>query len=328
MTIKANDKVLDYDEKTVRKAVVPVFWEKLCSSEKITQADLLSKAGMNKRSFHKKRDVYSSKMTINATLPEICASWLAKDEVLRFRAIVFPIDQAQRKSRDSKRIINRPRKKADVIPLESVRRAILTLLGWNSSGIKTLGFWTVRPHQDNSEVLLSAKRQVLALEDPAWNDQNVSIPNSINKFLMHAIQTTKLQAEMLEDHCLDSFKSPDDQKIGWLLTSCFAFVALIANPYLAKFDGQMIELFKFYQEGKGQEFNEPWLKHFVSCLDAVFSQAERLLLLREGVLRRVTRESIRGFDPAVTAYEDSYPELVRNEQQKFFDGETFGNWSF
>lgn len=321
-----------YEENSLHSSVMPVFWSMLCQSKEITQATLLRTAGINKKSFHRHRSDYVPEGSSEPTLTELCAYWLAKDENLRFRAIAFPIQQTSRKSRGSNKTSSRPRTEKKLPYKESLLRAILTLLGWNSSGVKTLNLWTIKPHQANSELILSAKKQALGLEPPSWCCQKANIPNSIANDLMHLLQTSEIANDLQQECCLNSFKAPDEDKIGWLLTGFFSYIALIANPVLSKYDKELADLFVNRQKNLGWKPAEPWLLKFAWCLNTIFAQSERLLLLREGVLHEtleeVSLDNIRGFDVSTTSFKRLYPEEILNRQQKHMPEENFATWRF
>ncbi|EKD80868.1 MAG: hypothetical protein ACD_39C02121G0002 [uncultured bacterium] len=324
MTIKSGQDKQKIYEESIRKRVQPVFWSMISASTRIIQGDLLAH-GINKKSFHNHRLSIARGTIFGPTLPELCAYWLAKDEILRFRAIVFPIKRTKYQHKCDRRLLTTER----LHPCESIRRGILTLLGWNSAGVKTKTIWSVSPHHDNTLVINSAKEMALGIAAPSWLAEKGDIPRSITKQLLTTLQRTDSKAFFEDGHSLSSFKSSEDRKLGWLLQSCFSYIAFCANPILAKYDKKLIALFEAPEQNTFREQSKSWISEFADCLNIVLAQAERLLLFREGSLRRISEENVKGFDLSNLAYEELYPELLQTQKlEMMMPGENFSDWKF
>lgn len=317
-----------YDEKNFKIVLQNYCWQKLVSGKIITQNDFFDNTILNKKSFLKHRSSYVGGQVAEPLIADLFSYWLALDEVERIIRTAFPIvhtNRSKRFSESTSKYKNRL-KRLDSVE-ECIRRLVLTLLGWNSHGVKTMTLWSI-PHSESNKILLqNTKDFILGLSFPRWLKNVRMTPLSIAFY--NSLQRLDAQDLFISGKSISSLKEINGKKNTWALQNVLAFIVNIANRILSGFDLELTEWYLTKDVRTVGGAIPEWLTEFTARLNIVLSQVERLLFFKEGVLRRIVPETIAGFNRSAIDYKSIYPEIFREESMvRKMPDETFENWKF
>lgn len=318
--------------------ILPIFWKKICLSEKVTQESLLLDAKINKRTFMKYKNDYfedhlldSSLFPVQPTLVDLIALFLAKEETDRVNAICSPKIVRLCKRHSGKK--QNMETEDSLEPQEIIRRFILTLLGWNKRGVKQTTLWTAKPHPKNFTLIQQSKNYVIGVSSPYWNLQKPSLGLSTHHLLLHTLQKKEMSNLFQPEKHRALLKTPASSQYVQTLTTTSSFIGFVANNFLSEFDDSLA---LFYSKAKPTKETVRSVERFISCLNTTFMQVEQLLFLKENSIRKASIDSLKGFDETKLEYDDVYScyftdhrsEENRRKIHTMAKDEDFKEWKF